>query len=72
MKKSELNQMDVQDLKQLRKDVDRAIASYEKRRRDEALAAAKKAAAEYGVSLADIVGGPQSKSGARVVPHGVV
>lgn len=65
MQKSELDQMDIQDLKQLRKDVDRAIVSYEKRRRDEARAAAEKAAAEYGVSLADIVGGTRSKSGTR-------
>ena len=47
----DLDSMSKQDLLALRKSVDKAIASFEKRQKEAALAAAQKAAQEHGFSL---------------------
>ena len=51
----DLSTLNLDELKALAKNVEKAIASYELRRRQEALAAAKAAAAEHGFNLQDIV-----------------
>jgi len=48
--------MSLDDLRALRTQLDRAISSYETRRRKEALAAVEKAAREMGFSLSDLTG----------------
>lgn len=62
-----LDSMSLDELKQLRKDVDKAIESYEKRKRQEAVAAAEAAAQQHGFKLADITGG-KAKGGAANPP----
>lgn len=56
-----LENMDLEDLKDLRKKLDRAITSYETRKRQEALSAIEQAAKEHGFKLADLLG--EGKSG---------
>jgi DNA-binding protein H-NS len=53
----DLSNMDLNELRTLRKDVDAAIASFEKRKKKDALAAAQKAAQDHGFSLDEIMGG---------------
>lgn len=60
MAKVNLEKMSLDELKTLLKDVAKAIANYEKRQRDEALAAAEAAAKEHGFKLADLVDGGKS------------
>lgn len=48
--------MSLEDLRALRTQLDKAISSYETRRRKEALAAAERAAREMGFSLSDLTG----------------
>ncbi|MEY8841339.1 H-NS family nucleoid-associated regulatory protein [Cribrihabitans sp. XS_ASV171] len=50
----DLNKMSRKELVDLRSRLDTAIRNAEKRERQEALAAAEKAAAEYGFSLSDL------------------
>ena len=47
--------MDLDALKEMRKNVDRAISSYETRKRKEALSALEQAAREHGFKLSDLV-----------------
>lgn len=47
--------MDLDALKEMRKTVDRAISSYETRKRKEALSALEQAAKEHGFKLSDLV-----------------
>lgn len=47
--------MDLDALKELRKTVDRAISSYEARKRKEALSALEQAAKEHGFKLSELV-----------------
>ncbi|MEE4212421.1 MAG: H-NS histone family protein [Parvularcula sp.] len=54
MAEIDLTALDLDQLKQLRKDVDKAVASYEKRRKQEALAKAEAAAKEAGYSLSEL------------------
>ena len=56
-----LEGMDPEGLKELRKKLDRAIASYEMRKRQEALSAVEQIAQEHGFKLADLLG--EGKSG---------
>jgi len=49
--------MSLEDLRALRTQIDRAISSFETRRRKEALAAAERAAREMGFNLADLTSG---------------
>ena len=50
-----LENMSLDELKELRKKLDRAIASYETRKRQEALSALEQAARDHGFRLADLV-----------------
>ncbi len=52
----DLNSMDLAELKKLRKDVDKAIVSFEARKRKEALAALEAKASEMGFSLSELTG----------------
>ena len=47
--------MDLEALKEMRKTVDRAISSYETRKRKDALSALEQAAKEHGFRLSDLV-----------------
>lgn len=52
----DLKSMSRKELKQLSKDIEKAIRDAEKRERREALEAAEKAAAEYGFALSELSG----------------
>ncbi len=54
---NDLNSMSLSDLKALQKSVTKAIETFEKRRKSEALATLEAAAKEHGFSLAELVGG---------------
>lgn len=56
-KKQDLNKLSLEELKALRKDVDRAIVDFEKRKREEALKEIQAVAKKHGMSLDDVVGG---------------
>lgn len=58
----ELEQMSLEELKRLSRDVEKAIASFEDRKRKEALKAVEKVARDHGFSLDEVVGAPKSKS----------
>lgn len=62
----DLNNMSRKELEKLKRDVDRALSTVEDRERQAALAAAEKAAAEHGFSLAELasdLGAKGRKSG---------
>lgn len=63
-----LERMDLDQLKQLRKDVERAIGSHEKRKKQEALAAAEAAARESGYSLSELLGQAAKNKGKTINP----
>jgi DNA-binding protein H-NS len=63
-----LNKMTVTELKQLRNDVDAAIRDRQKRDLKEARAAAEKVAAEYGVSLAELMKTQKVGSKSKAAP----
>lgn len=56
-----LNDMTLDDLKALEKDVKKAISSYEARQKQEALAELEKKAADLGFTLAELTGGKTKK-----------
>ena len=56
MKEMELEKLSLDDLRALRTQIDRAISSFETRRRREALAAAEQVAREHGFNLTDLTG----------------
>ena len=60
----DLNEFSRDELLQLRRDIDKAINNYDKRRRAEAMAAAEAAVREMGFTLAELsvggVGGPKN------------
>ena len=58
-----LETLSLDELKDLRKQVEGAIKGFEKRRKKEALAAAQKAAQEHGFSLEDILSEKGSAKG---------
>ena len=60
MAKFELEEMSLDELKALQRDVKKAIDGYEDRRRKEALSAVTKAAKEAGYSLEELVGGKEN------------
>lgn len=57
--------MDLDALKELRKNVDRAISSYETRKRKEALSALEQAAKEHGFKLSELVADQKPSKGKR-------
>lgn len=56
-----LDKMNLDELKKLQKDVNKAVATYEDRQRKEALEAAEKAAREMGFSLSELTGAKLTK-----------
>ena len=62
MAKIKLDKLSLGELKDLQKDVARAITSLEKRQRDDALAAIQAAAKEHGYSLDELMGGSSKKT----------
>src|SRR6056297_408447 len=60
----DLDNMTLEELRTLRRDVDAAIKSFEKRKKKEALVAAQKAAQEHGFSLDEIMSGKAGTKGA--------
>ena len=68
-----LESLDIEELKDLRKTLDRAIASYETRKRQEALSAVEQAAREYGFKLTELLGigkaGRRRRSGASTAKY---
>ena len=62
----DIDALSLRELRDLRTKLDKAISSYEDRRKREALAAAEVAAREFGFNLADLTG---TKAGrAKVAP----
>lgn len=62
MDQETLDGLPIEELRTLRKDVDRAIASFEQRRRDAARTAAEEAVRAHGLKLSDLIGaGPRAK-----------
>ncbi len=63
----DLNQMSRKELSKLARDIDKALASVDKREQKAALDAAEKAAAEHGFSLSELTGaasgGKKKKAG---------
>lgn len=57
MPKIDLFKMELGDLKELQRDVAKAIASFDERRRKEALAALEARAREFGFSVGELTGG---------------
>lgn len=60
-----LESLDIEELKDLRKTVDRAIANYETRKRQEAISAVEQAAREYGFKLTDLLGSGKAGRGRK-------
>ena len=56
-----LEEMSLEELKQLEKDVAKAIKGFEARKRKEALAALEATAGEHGFALSELVGGTKTK-----------
>ncbi len=57
----DLNSLPLDELKALKKNVDKAIATFELRQKQDALAELEKTAATHGFSLNDLVGGVKAK-----------
>ena len=60
-----LESLDIEELKDLRKTVDRAISSYETRKRQEAISAVEQAAREHGFKLTDLLGNGKAGRGRK-------
>ena len=65
MAKIKLEKMSLAELKSLGKDIRKAIANAEKKKRALALKAATDAAAEHGFSLAELIGAPKKIATAK-------
>lgn len=63
MSKIDLSTLSLDELKALRKDVEKAIENYETRKRQEALAAAEAAASAAGYSLSELLSDVKSGKG---------
>ena len=59
----DFDKMSLKEMQELRVRLDRAINSYEDRKRREALAAVEQAAREYGFNLAELTGVKPSRAG---------
>lgn len=68
MAKINLNKMSLEELKQLQKDVTKAIDDFKERKRNEAIAAAEAAVKELGFSLKELTGAPVKKSKTKNPP----
>jgi DNA-binding protein H-NS len=58
----DLENMSLDDLKKLSRDVEKAISSFEERKRKEARKAMEKVAREFGLSVEDVIGAQKSSS----------
>ena len=58
----ELENMSLDDLKKLSREVEKAITSFEERKRKEARKAMEKVAREYGLSVEDVIGAQKATS----------
>lgn len=65
----DLNDLSFAELKQLQKDVDKAIGTFETRRRSEAKAELETRAKELGFSLAELLEGPAVRKRASVAKY---
>ncbi|QXT39421.1 H-NS family nucleoid-associated regulatory protein [Gymnodinialimonas ceratoperidinii] len=61
MAKPNLETLSVAELKQLQKDTEKAIASFEERKRAEAIAELEAVAQKHGFKLSDLVSGKKTK-----------
>ncbi len=69
MAKPNLDKMSVKDLKQLQKDVDKAIKAAEDRSRKDALTALEETAKKHGFSLSDLTGAmPKKRKSSPATP----
>ena len=59
----DFDKMSLKELRELRARLDRAINSYEDRKRREAIAAAEEAAREHGFNLAELTGAKGRRNG---------
>ncbi|MFD1795092.1 H-NS histone family protein [Paracoccus aurantiacus] len=64
----DIDNLSLKDLQELRTKVERAIVSFEERKRREAMAAADAAAREHGFSLNELTGVKASRRGGKVAP----
>lgn len=64
----DLDNLSKDELKKLRRDVEKAIASADDRNRQKALEAAERAVAEYGFTLAQLTGVPAARGRGRKAP----
>lgn len=67
MPKIELNAMSLSELKDLNRDVMKAIANYEDRKKREALAALEEKAREFGFSISELTGVRPTRTRASAV-----
>lgn len=66
----DLDEMSMEDLRTLRAQIDRAIASFEDRKRRDALAAVERAAREHGFALSDLTTPRGGKGRRAAAPAG--
>ena len=64
----DLSKLDLDELKQLQKDVEKAVKNFEARRKQEALAAAEATAREMGFSLSELMSDAPKGKGAANPP----
>lgn len=64
----DLNTLSLAELKQLHRDLGKAIASFEDRKKAEALAALEAKAKELGFTLADLTGAPTTRKRSEAQP----
>ncbi len=64
----DIDKMSLKELQELRAKVERAIISFEERKRREAIAAVEAAAREHGFSLNELTTSKAGRRGGKVVP----
>lgn len=65
----DLDSMSKDELEKLRRDAERKLKDFDQRRRDEARAAAERAAKEHGFTLEELLGVAKSRSRSKSVPR---
>ena len=68
MSKINLESMSLEELQQLKKDVEKALKTFEERRQKEARQKLEEEARKLGFSLSDLVGGKPAKKGKSLPP----
>ena len=66
--KKPVEKMSLEELKALKKEVETAIASFQDRKRQEALKAMEAVAREHGMSLEEIIAGTKKRRKAKAAP----